>query len=278
MPGVVESVARALFLSRPLGRRLADRDERLRAPRLDAGVARRGDLRVVGRADDLPRRVELRREEVAQVRLVPDPVEADERIAGVAAGVAGGERAREVLEVGRLRRQVHRPLVLVRPLGRAPDRHQHLEPADLRIPDELVQVVEAVGAVERVRRPLRPSRRDVPPVDERAHDRRARAAHLVELGLAASAVAQHRVVVEADPHPLRGRGGAGRDGEQEHDCDSDCAGENGHGRTSGTVAEDGQGTDASGGRPHERATRLPDAATRAKATSGSGPREWTLRT
>ena len=45
-------------------------------------------------------RVELRREEVAEVRLVPDPVEADERVAGVPAGVARGERAGVVRDVG----------------------------------------------------------------------------------------------------------------------------------------------------------------------------------
>ena len=32
------------------------------------------------------------------------------------------------------------------------------------------------------------------------------------------------------------------------------------------------------GAPYERATRFPDAATLDNATSGSGPREWTLRT
>ena len=54
---------------------------------LDPRIAGGGELRVGGRADDLPLRVELRAQEVAQVRLVPDPEEPDERVAPIAAGI-----------------------------------------------------------------------------------------------------------------------------------------------------------------------------------------------
>ena len=87
-------VGRALLrLVLAVRRGLPDRDQCLRAPRLDPGVAGRRELRVGGRADDLALLVELRGEEVAEVRLVPDPVEAHERVAG-AAGRCSGSRPR----------------------------------------------------------------------------------------------------------------------------------------------------------------------------------------
>src|SRR5207244_5937625 len=79
-----------------VGRGLADRDERLRVSRLDSLVRRRSELRVRRRRDDLAACVELRREELAEVRLVPDPVEADERIARVPPRVPGPYRPCEL--------------------------------------------------------------------------------------------------------------------------------------------------------------------------------------
>src|SRR3954451_18914810 len=98
---------------------LADRNERLGAARLDPGVARGCELRVGSWAHDLAARVELGRQELAEIRLVPDPVEPDERQAGGTAGVAGGERLREVLEAAHRRGQEVGRLVAVRPLRRS---------------------------------------------------------------------------------------------------------------------------------------------------------------
>src|SRR3989337_2495644 len=67
---------------RACGRGLAGPYECLRAPSLEARVARRGEPRIGSGADDPAARVELRRKEGAEVRLVPDSEEADERIAG----------------------------------------------------------------------------------------------------------------------------------------------------------------------------------------------------
>src|SRR5688500_9331456 len=96
-------------------RRLAGRDERAWASRLDPGVGRTEDPVVEPRRDGAAALVELRREELLQVRFVPDGVEADERVAGVAARVATGERAREALEVGVVVRRTIAPFAAVGP-------------------------------------------------------------------------------------------------------------------------------------------------------------------
>ena len=133
-------------------RRAADRDLRVAVAGLDARVGGGGELRVVPRRDRPALRVELRREEELQVRLVPDRVEAHVREARVAARVALRDGARERGQVAQPPRQEVRRLAAVRPLRRAPDRDQDLQVARLRVPDELVEIVEAVGRVERVRR------------------------------------------------------------------------------------------------------------------------------
>ena len=260
-------VGRALLgLVLAVGRGLADRDQCLRAAGLDPGVAGGGELRVGGRADDLALLVELRRQEVAEVGLVPDPVEAHEREAGAAAVVAGREGSREVLEVGHLRGEEGRPLAAVRPLRRAPDRHQYFHPSLLRVAHELVQVGKAVGGIERVGGAARPGRRDTPPLDERAHDRRVRGAHLVELGQPVGPVAEHGVVMEADPHPVLRRGGAG--GEREDGGSGDeHTGENEHEEEPpGRVAEPGEATRSAGSRYSQ-----PSPSSSASSRYGSEP-------
>src|SRR5262245_34344710 len=61
-------------------RGLADCDLGLRATGLDPRVAGGCELGVVGRGDRAPSRVELRAQELLQVRLVPDGEEAHERV------------------------------------------------------------------------------------------------------------------------------------------------------------------------------------------------------
>ena len=181
-------------------RRAADGDLRLRTCGLDPCIGRRRELRVVARADGSALRVELGRQEELEVRLVPDRVEADERIAGEAAGVAGGERPRERRQVAQPRGHEVRRLVAVRPLRRPPDREQHLHVPGLRIAHELVEVVEAVGRVERVRRVPRTRRGDVRPGDEGAYDRRVGGARLVEHLRPTLLVPEVRIVVKAEVH------------------------------------------------------------------------------
>ena len=100
-----------------VGRRLADRDERAAIAGLDPCDPGARELRVVRRADDLPGGVELGHEERGEIRLVPDRVEAHERVAGVPARVSGRDRPREVLEVRELARHGLRLLAAVRPAG-----------------------------------------------------------------------------------------------------------------------------------------------------------------
>src|SRR4029079_1160891 len=115
-----DGVGAGALLVTPVRGRLADPDLRAAVPGLDTGDPRLRELGVVRRADDLALRVELRYEERREVRLVPDREEADVRIAGVTAGVAGRDRAGEILEVGEARGHRLRLLAAVRPRGRAP--------------------------------------------------------------------------------------------------------------------------------------------------------------
>src|SRR4026207_23303 len=80
-------------------RGLADRDLRLRAAALDPRVPGGGELRVVGRGDGAPSRVELWAQELLQVRLVPDREEPHERVSLVASRVTRRDRACERGEV-----------------------------------------------------------------------------------------------------------------------------------------------------------------------------------
>ena len=115
-------------------------------------------------------RVELRREEVGRVRLVPDRVEADRRKPDEAARVALGQRVREVAQVARIGRRDVRRRAAVGPGRRAPDRQQHLDPALLGAPHELVEIAEPVLAAQTGRRGGAGARCDLRPVDERAND------------------------------------------------------------------------------------------------------------
>jgi hypothetical protein len=105
-------------------RRLADRDERVGVPSLDAVVDGPGDRRVDRGSHRVPLDVELRRKELLQVRLVPGRVEADGRVARVLAGIALYESLREIFQVLGTRRGVIRAEATVRPGRRAPDRDQ----------------------------------------------------------------------------------------------------------------------------------------------------------
>ncbi len=197
-----DGVGAGAGLVTPVGRGLPDPDLGASIPGLDARDPRLRELGVVRRADDLALRVELRHEERREVRLVPDREEADVRIAGVAAGVAGRDRAGEVLEVGEVLRHRLRLLAAVRPRRRAPQGDEHLRAALLSVPDELVDVPELVRRVEGVGRLGGTRRRHLRPVDDRPQDRRVVRARPVESVQARAVPAKHRVVVEADPHAV----------------------------------------------------------------------------
>ncbi len=145
--GILDLARRGLVT--PAGRRLADAHLGRGATGLEAAVDGPVELRVVERRHRLALAVERRREELLEVGLVPDAVEADVRIPGVPPAVARRERAGERRDVGQPRRRVVRALAPVRPVRRAPDRQQRLETAELRAPHELVEVVPPVCGVER---------------------------------------------------------------------------------------------------------------------------------
>ena len=196
-------------------RGVADRDLRERRALLEAGVRGAVELGVVRRRDRAALRVELRRQEEVEVRLVPDRVEADERVAAVATRVAVRESAREVLNVGEATREP----VLGRacPRRRAPDRQHHLDVAIRRLAHELVEVLPAVRRVERVRGVRGPPRRRVEPVDGRLHDRRVRVHGAVAHEEALGEPAEVRVVLEAHPHARRRACGCRRDERGENE-------------------------------------------------------------
>src|SRR4051812_35574577 len=199
---VLYAAARAILAAR---RRLAGGDERARARALDPVVGRANERRVGRRCDRPPVVVELRREELPRVRLVPDRVEAHERVAGMAPRVTVRERVREVAQVARVAGRDVLPQPAVGPPRRAPDRQQHLEPALLGVPDELVDVAEAVLGGERVARMPRLPARDERPLDDRADHARALAPRAVEVRLARPLPPERLVVEEADVEPRRRR-------------------------------------------------------------------------
>ena len=185
-------------------RRRADRDLRARVAGLDPGVRGGVHLRVEPRADRAALGVELRREEELQVRLVPDRVAPDERVLGVAAGVARREGAREILQVVDVPGHDVRRLAAVRPLGRAPDRDHHLETAQLRVADELIDVGEPVRRVEWVGRVRRA--RSAPSSTSRpgcARSLRSRSRAWSSTCGSVRVPTEGDVVVEADIHPRR---------------------------------------------------------------------------
>ena len=137
-------------------RRLADAHLGRGATGLQAAVDGSVELRVRERRYGLALSVVCRREELLEVRLVPDAVEPNVRVSRVSSAVARRKRSGERGDVGQPGRRVVRALAPVRPVRRAPDRQQALEPAELRAADELVEVVPPVGGVERIRRAGRP--------------------------------------------------------------------------------------------------------------------------
>ena len=96
------------------GRGLADSDLGQPVAQLDALVGGAVHGRVDPRRGRLAADV-LRREELAEVRLVPDRVVADEGIAAIPTRVARSESPREVAEVGRPRGRVVLAFAAVRP-------------------------------------------------------------------------------------------------------------------------------------------------------------------
>ena len=91
-------------------------------------------------------------------------------------------------------------------------RDEHLHAPLLRVPDELVDVVEAVRRVEGVGCVRGARRRHLVPLDQRPQDRRfvrARQVHRVRAG---PVEAQLGIVVEADPHAVGSRSGRSEHG------------------------------------------------------------------
>jgi hypothetical protein len=113
-------------------------------------------------------------------------------------GVAVGERLGEVGKVAGIAGGPVRLASAVRPGGRAPDRDQELHPARLRVPCQLVDVVEPIGRVERCRRILRAARGRVCPGHGRADDGGAGPPRPTEHRHAPGTPAERRLVLEAD--------------------------------------------------------------------------------
>src|SRR5918992_3658549 len=158
----------------PAGRRLAGRDERARARGLDPRAGGAEELVVEPGRDRAAPPIELRREELLQVRLVPHGVEADEGVARMAARVAVCEGARERLQVAEVVRNAVAPRAAVGPIWGAPDGQEHLDADALRAADELVDALEAQRGVERVAGTPRRPGRYLGPLDGRADHGRAR--------------------------------------------------------------------------------------------------------
>ena len=197
------------------GGRLSHADERARVAGLDPRVGRAIQPSVDERRERLALAVVLRREELAQVGLVPHGEVTDGRDSGEDARVAPRDRVSEVRQVGVvLRGEVLAPAA-VRPARRSPDRQHDLHPAELGVGDELVEVVEAVGRVVGVARARRPRRGDLRPVQGRTDDLSVHALDTIERGRPIVAPAEARIVLEPDEHPDRRAGRAGKcDGEQ----------------------------------------------------------------
>jgi hypothetical protein len=96
------------------------------------------------------------------------------------ARVAIRERRSEVLEIGGIVRRTVRRLTTVRPLGRAPDRDEELQPSLLRAAGEVVDVVEPVRGIEWICGVRRTSRGGVHPHDDRPQNGDVRIASAIE--------------------------------------------------------------------------------------------------
>jgi hypothetical protein len=187
-------------------RGLADRDEGVRIAAFDAGVNGPGNGRVECRPDRSSCVVELRREELLEVGLVPRREETHRRIAGVPPRVAVREGRGEVLEGHGIVRRAVRRLATVRPPRRTPDRDQQLHPSLLRATDEIVEVVEPIRRIEWISSVLRAVRSRVPPHDDRSEERRAGISCAVEHRCPVGSPAEARVVLETDEEAPGHRG------------------------------------------------------------------------
>ena len=197
----------------PARRGLADRDLGQRVARLDPGVGRLVELRVVRGADDL-----LARRTAAS---------------GRAAGSARSRRSRARRSRARCARcsasrasstkvvrslsffGMHvRRLAAVRPLRRAGDVDHHAQVVEPRLEDEVVEVVQLVGRVVAVRRHRQASSARSRPRSRSCGSRmRPRTRQAARFCSRAGRPAERRVVEEADRHPLCGMHRGGRDGE-----------------------------------------------------------------
>ena len=184
-------------------RGLADRDECFGVAELDTVVDRAGHRRIQGRPDRCSLLVELRREELLEVGLVPRREQTHGGIAGVASRIPVSEGRGEVLEGGRIVRRAIRRLAAVRPPRRAPDRDEELHPSLLRAANEVVDVVELIRRIERIGRVRGPVRCRIPPHDDRSENRRARVPRAVEHLRPVGSPAEARVVLEPDEQAAR---------------------------------------------------------------------------
>ena len=193
-------------------RRLADGDERARVSPLDAGVRRLVELQIGRDAHDLAAG-ELRRQEEAEVRLVPDRPARDEAALGGPV-VALREHLRELGQRPQAGWVVRR-LAAVRPLRRAGDVDHHLQPVAAGVGDERVEVGDAVGGIVAVERRGGLRRRDLRPVGSDMDDRGACLLCREQVLRGVRRPPEAVVVVEADQHPRRC--GRARHGEQQGD-------------------------------------------------------------
>ena len=204
-------------------RGLADRDLGQRVARLDAGIGRLEELRVVRGADDLLAD-ELRRQEQLQVRLVPDRPERHRPVPS-AAVVPRGEHPRERGQVAELLRHDVRRLATVRPLRRSGDVDHHAQVVEARLKYEVVEVGQLVGRVVAVGGVRRPRRRKRGPGGSRVDHRRALRRGELQILRACRRPPERGVVEEADRHPLCCVRSGGRNGEQRGERDeyeTDC--------------------------------------------------------
>lgn len=185
----------------PPRRGLADADEGRRVARSEARPGGAVEPCIEGGCGVAAGRDELGRQELLEVWLVPHRPVAHERVAGMAAGVAPRQRGGEAAQVAEAGGQAVRAGTGVRPGGGAPDGDQDVHAPELRLPHEVVDVVEAVGGVERVGGTGRPDGSGARPVDDGAHEAGVRLPGRVEQRRAPGTPAEARVVLEADDEP-----------------------------------------------------------------------------